>query len=88
MNDVEKANSILDAIEIIFNNHSVKLPFDTTKKAVVSTVNGDGTIDITVNDITYEDIIIHPALTLNAGDVVLVVKPNNQWKNAYAILKL
>jgi len=83
MNDIEKANSILDAIEILAKKNDSKLSFNKKRKAIIQSLNDDGTVDILINKESYKNIEVRTGLSPMVNEVVRIEIPNNSLKNMY-----
>lgn len=76
-NLIEQAKIFIKAVQEIIDENNKELKFNTKKKAVVQSLNGNGTANLTIDGILYENIKVRSGLVLNVGQVVFVELPNN-----------
>ncbi len=87
-NKTERATILMNTIESIINKAVSRLSYNTKRKGVIQSINGDNTVDVSVNDEVYQNIKVRPGVILQVNDVVWVEKPNNVWKEAFVDFKI
>ena len=75
----EISNALSDAIFTVCNKIISKAKFDKTYKCRVVSKVSDGKYVVMKDDVEH---IVNSAFTYNVGDIVTVLLPQNNWKNA------
>lgn len=81
--DIERAKILIDIINKIFKEREDKLPYNRSEKGTIQLVNGDGTVNLNINNETYENIRVRTNLTVQEGNVVWVLLPKNSTKDMF-----
>jgi hypothetical protein len=82
-NKVKQAKDLLSAVSTMIESAIRNLQFNKKKKAVIISLNGDGTANIKINDENFENIKIKTGLSPIVGEVVWVEIPNNNMSEMY-----
>ena len=82
-NNIKQAKDLLNAVSIMINTAINNLKFNKKKKAVIVSLNIDGTADIKINDEIFENIKIRTGLSPVENEVVWVEIPNNNINEMY-----
>lgn len=88
MDKTYEAKIVLETITKMIDSHFKKLKFNRKVKGVVTNVNTDGTVNLTINDESYENIKVRPGLTLEVGNLVWVEIPNSNLRYMFVDMKL
>ncbi len=86
--DVKRANILMKALKILFYSELKNLKFNTKKKGVITNINDDGTVNLTINGEAKDNVKVRPGLTINVGGVVWVELPNNELRYAFVDISL
>ncbi len=82
--NIEKAKILRDfCIQIIKKEINKYASFNKKRKAVVYSINDDGTVNIKMNDVIYNNIKVRAGLSPQPNEVVWIEMPNNNFKDAY-----
>ncbi len=86
--NVKRANILMKALKILFYSDLKNLKFNTKKKGVITNINDDGTVNLTINGEAKDNVKVRPGLTVNVGGVVWVELPNNELRYAFVDILL
>lgn len=85
---MESAKKMINVIKTLIDSNNKKLQFNTKRKAVIQSLNSNGTANITINGDLYENIKVRAGLNPQIGEVVYVEVPNNIIKDMYIDIKI
>jgi len=81
--NIKLAKLLIESVEELIVSKISNLRFNKKKKAVIHSLNLDGTANINLDNELYEDVNIRTGLAPQINEVVFVEIPNNQMKNMY-----
>lgn len=82
-NNVQLAKVLIESIEELINSKLGNLRLNRKKKAVIQSLNVDGTVNLTIDGEKYNDVKVRAGLVPQVGEVVFVEIPNNQFKDMF-----
>ena len=77
------AKIVIESMQTLIDSKINNLKFNKKRKAVVQSLNQDGTVDITINDDVFENVEVRTGLLPQVGEVVKVEIPNNSIRDMY-----
>lgn len=80
---IKQAKDLFNVMSIMIDSALNKAEFNKKKKAVIQTLNVDGTVDIVLNDETYSNIKVRAGLSPTVGEVVNIELPNGDFSQAF-----
>lgn len=87
-NVIEDAKIVLNVMNEMVQSALNKARFNQKKRAVVQSINDDGTANILINGIVYNNIPVRDGLTLTNNNIVWVELPNGNMDDAYVDYKI
>ena len=81
--DKQRAKIIIDSIQTLIDSTLNKASFNKKKKAVIQSLNSDGTVDITINNELFKNVEVRAGLLPFVGEVVRVEMSNNSTKEMF-----
>ena len=81
--NIERAKILINIVHSVFKENENNLQYNRSEKGVVQIVNDDGTVNLTVNNESYENIRVRTGLTVLVGNVVWVLYPKNSTKDMF-----
>lgn len=85
-NDINEMKKFVNNIKKLVEKKVNNTKTDTSKKAIVQSLNEDGTVNIIINGEVYNNVKVRPGFQPQINEVVLVCLPNNNSKDMYVDL--
>lgn len=82
-NKTEQAKILINAIDTLVESKMKRVLRNEKKKAVVQSLNADGTANIAISNEIFENVEIRAGLKPDVGEVVRVEIPNGSFKEMY-----
>lgn len=82
-NDINEMKKFVNNVKKLVEKKVNNAKTDTSKKAIVQSLNGDGTANIIINGEVYNNVKVRPGLQPQINEVVLVSIPNNNTKDMF-----
>lgn len=77
------AKIVIESMQTLIDSKINNLKFNKKRKAVIQSLNEDGTVDITINDEVFENVDVRVGLLPQVGEVVKVEIPNNSIRDMF-----
>ncbi len=88
MDKVKKAKILLDTIKSMIQSSTRNLPYNRKAIGVITAVNGDETVNLTINNEHYQNIKVRSGVTVSVGNLVWVEIPNSNLRYMFVDMKL
>ena len=85
-NDINEMKKFVNNVKKLVEKKVNNAKTDTSKKAIVQSLNEDGTVNIIINGEVYNNVKVRPGFQPQINEVVLVCLPNNNSKDMYVDL--
>jgi len=82
-NDINEMKKFVNNVKKLVEKKVNNAKTDTSKKAIVQSLNEDGTANIIINGEVYNNVKVRPGLQPQINEVVLVSIPNNNTKDIF-----
>lgn len=82
-NKTKQAKYLFDSISIMIASALNRAKFNRKKKASIHSLNGDGTVNITLNDELYSNIKVRSGLSLEVNDLIWLELPNGNMSDMF-----
>lgn len=82
-NDINEMKKFVNNVKKLVEKKVNNAKTDTSKKAIVQSLNEDGTANIIINGEVYNNVKVRPGLQPQINEVVLVSIPNNNTKDMF-----
>lgn len=82
-NDINEMKKFVNNVKKLVEKKVNNAKTDTSKKAIVQSLNEDGTANIIINGEVYNNVKVRPGLKPQINEVVLVSIPNNNTKDMF-----
>ncbi len=85
-NDINEMKKFINNIKKLVEKRSDNAKTNVSKKAIVNSINEDGTVNILINGELYSNVKVRPGFQPKVNEVVLVNIPNGNFKDMYVDL--
>jgi len=85
-NDINEMKKFVNNIKKLVEKGSDNVKTNVSKKAIVNSINEDGTVNVLINGELYSNVKVRPGFQPKVNEVVLVNIPNGNFRDMYVDL--